>query len=132
MDPDQNAGSAGSASYYAWTPKPGLRFISLDTVSEGTGSVGGAEGNLDNPQYEWLRGQLRRAKAAKQIVVVFGHHPIRRLIVSTPTRRPGRAAAPWAATRTRATRRPCAGGRTWSGSSTPTRTWWPTCRATPT
>ncbi len=84
VDADQNAGSAGSASYYAWTPKPGLRFISLDTVSEGTGSVGGAEGNLDDPQYQWLRGQLRRAKAARQIVVVFGHHPIRRLIVSTP------------------------------------------------
>ena len=84
VDPAQNAASAGSASYYAWTPKKGLRFISLDTVSEGTGARGGAEGNLDDPQYQWLRGELRRAKAAKQLVVVFGHHPIRRLIAGTP------------------------------------------------
>ena len=82
--PAQNAASAGSASYYAWTPKKGLRFVSLDTVSEGTGAKGGAEGNLDDPQYQWLRGELRRAKAARQLVVVFGHHPIRRLIAGTP------------------------------------------------
>ena len=37
VDPAQNGASGGSASYYAWTPKPGLRFVSLDTVSEGTG-----------------------------------------------------------------------------------------------
>ncbi len=84
VDPAQNAASAGSASYYAWTPKKGLRFISLDTVSEGAGAKGGAEGNLDDPQYQWLRGELRRAKAAKQLVVVFGHHPIRRLIAGSP------------------------------------------------
>ena len=84
VDPGQNAASGGTASYYAWTPRKGLRVISLDTVSEGTGARGGAEGNLDEPQYQWLRGELRRAKAAKQIVVVFGHHPIRRLIASTP------------------------------------------------
>ena len=83
VDPAQNAASGGTASYYAWTPRKGLRFISLDTVSEGTGAKGGAEGNLDDPQYQWLRGELRRAKAAKQFVVVFGHHPIRRLIAAT-------------------------------------------------
>ena len=84
VDAGQNGASAGTASYYGWTPKKGLRFISLDTVSEGSGGAGGAEGNLDNPQYEWLRGELRRAKAARQMVIVFGHHPIRRLIVRTP------------------------------------------------
>ena len=84
VDQGQNAASGGAASYYAWTPKKGLRVISLDTVSEGSGARGGAEGNLDDPQYQWLRGELRRAKAAKQLVVVFGHHPIRRLIASTP------------------------------------------------
>ncbi len=83
VDPAQNAASGGNASYYAWSPKPGLRFISLDTVSEGSAARGGAEGNLDDPQFQWLRGELRRAKATKQIVVVFGHHPIRRLIAST-------------------------------------------------
>lgn len=84
VDRTQNAASGGSASYYAWTPKRGMRFISLDTASEGTASKGGAEGNVDEPQYQWLRGELRRAKAAKQVVVVYGHHPIRRLIAGTP------------------------------------------------
>ena len=94
VDPAQNGASAGSASYYAWTPKPGLRFISLDTVSEGTGAKGGAEGNLDDPQYQWLRGELRRAKAARQLVVVFGHHPIRRLIAATPDEAAGACSGP--------------------------------------
>jgi hypothetical protein len=84
VDGAQNAASAGSAAYYAWTPKRGLRFISLDTASEGSGANGGAEGNLDDPQYQWLRVQLARAKRARQVVVVFGHHPIRRLIAGTP------------------------------------------------
>lgn len=84
VDPAQDAASGGTASYYAWSPKKGMRFIALDTVSEGSGASGGAEGNVDDPQYQWLRGELRRAKAAKQLVVVFGHHPIRRLIASAP------------------------------------------------
>ncbi len=83
VDRAQNAASAGSAAYYAWTPKRGLRFVALDTASEGSGANGGAEGNLDDPQYQWLRGQLSKAKRAKQVVVVFGHHPIRRLIASS-------------------------------------------------
>lgn len=84
VDPAQNAASGGSASYYAWTPKPGVRFVSLDTASQGTASKGGAEGNVDEPQYQWLRGELSKAKRARQVVVVFGHHPIRRLIASAP------------------------------------------------
>src|SRR5829696_9187459 len=31
----QNTASRGAASYYAWDPKPGVRFISIDTISEG-------------------------------------------------------------------------------------------------
>ncbi len=62
--------SRGTASYYAWTPKRGLRFISLDTVAEG----GGQNGNLDNPQYQWLKGELRKAHKKHQLVVAFGHH----------------------------------------------------------
>ena len=75
VDPAENTASGGSASYYAWSPKRRLRFITLDTSSIGTGVVGGAEGNLDDPQFQWLRAQLRAAKAAHQMVVVFGHHP---------------------------------------------------------
>jgi metallophosphoesterase (TIGR03767 family) len=72
----ENTKSAGTASYYAFTPKKGLRFISLDTVSEG----GGQYGNLDNAQYQWLKKELKAAKKRKQLVVAFGHHPLSSMI----------------------------------------------------
>ena len=64
--------SNGTASYYAATPEPGLRIVSLDTVAEG----GGQNGNLDHPQYRWLRSELARARRRGQLVVVFGHHTL--------------------------------------------------------
>ena len=64
--------SRGTASYYAFTPKRGLRFISLDTVAEG----GGQSGNLDDPQYRWLKGELKKARKRGQLVVAFGHHTL--------------------------------------------------------
>jgi metallophosphoesterase (TIGR03767 family) len=68
----QLTASRGTASYYAWSPRPGLRFVSLDTVAEG----GGDSGNVDHPQYVWLRGELRRATRRGQLVVAFGHHTL--------------------------------------------------------
>ncbi|HET9737622.1 MAG TPA: hypothetical protein VFP78_05825 [Solirubrobacteraceae bacterium] len=68
----QLTASRGTASYYAWSPRPGLRFVSLDTVAEG----GGDNGNVDHPQYVWLRGELRRATRRGQLVVAFGHHTL--------------------------------------------------------
>jgi metallophosphoesterase (TIGR03767 family) len=64
--------SRGSASYYSFSPKKGVRFVSLDTVAEG----GGQSGNLDDPQYTWLRGELRAAKRKHQLVIAFGHHTL--------------------------------------------------------
>ena len=64
--------SKGTASYYAWTPVKGVRMISLDTVAEG----GGATGNLDNPQYSWLKSELKAARERGQLVVAFGHHTL--------------------------------------------------------
>jgi metallophosphoesterase (TIGR03767 family) len=64
--------SKGTASYYAVTPRKGMRFISLDTVAEG----GGQWGNLDDPQYRWLKRELRKARRRDQLVVVFGHHTL--------------------------------------------------------
>jgi metallophosphoesterase (TIGR03767 family) len=72
VDPKEAKASKGAASYYAWSPKPGLRFIALDTVAEG----GGQNGNLDNPQYKWLQGELRRSSKRHQLIVVYGHHPL--------------------------------------------------------
>jgi len=79
VDPVQEAASKGAAGYYSWSPEPGMRFIALDTVAEaGTivtpkGSYT-SEGNLDDPQFKWLRGQLQEATAADQLVVLFSHH----------------------------------------------------------
>lgn len=84
VDPSELAASNGSASYYAWTPKAGLRFIALDTTS-GAGIAGeSASGNIDGPQFAWLTRELDAAEAANQLVVLFGHHPIRSLTASTP------------------------------------------------
>jgi metallophosphoesterase (TIGR03767 family) len=84
VDQSELTASGGSATYYAWSPKPGLRFIALNTVAE-VGIAGpGAEGNLDAPQFAWLAGQLQAADAAGELVVVYGHHPIRSLNTNLP------------------------------------------------
>ena len=64
--------SKGTASYYARTLSPGVRFISLDTVAEG----GGQFGNLDDPQFRWLERELEASRKRDQLVVVFGHHTL--------------------------------------------------------
>ena len=79
-DAAQARASDGTALYYAWTPRKGLRFISLDTVAEG----GGASGNVDNPQYQWLRGELRRATQRNQLIVVYSHHTLETMNNPTP------------------------------------------------
>jgi len=78
--------SNGSATFYAFSPKRRFRFISLDTVAEG----GGPRGNLDHPQYSWLKreldrntsvewgadGTLKRDRDPNRLIVVYGHHPL--------------------------------------------------------
>ncbi len=89
VDPAQESASKGAAGYYAWSPKPGVRFISLDTVAEaGTivtlnGSFT-SEGNIDNPQFKWLEGQLKAATAADELVVLFSHHAPESLSADVP------------------------------------------------
>lgn len=77
--------SRGAATYYAWSPGPGLRFVALDTVAEG----GGHLGNIDHPQYRWLRGELRRARERGELVVVYAHHTIDRILNRNPDERAG-------------------------------------------
>jgi len=96
----QSRRSAGAASYYAWSPKPGMRYISLDTVAEG----GGPRGNIDHPQYRWLareldrnssrslppgRGRARRDGDRDRMIVIFSHHPLRGLPGKVPDERAG-------------------------------------------
>ncbi|MEK6328374.1 MAG: hypothetical protein AABM66_12765, partial [Actinomycetota bacterium] len=84
VNPQQNQASDGSASYYAWNPPqtPGVRFIAIDTNSEG-GIVGegpqsgSSDGNLDHPQFLWLRDELNKAENQGKLIVIFGHHPVR-------------------------------------------------------
>jgi metallophosphoesterase (TIGR03767 family) len=64
------APAAGEA-YYAFSPKPGLRFIALDSVADS-----GPDGNLDDAQFRWLHGELSRADARAQLVLVFSHHAL--------------------------------------------------------
>ena len=43
------AASGGEAGYYAWSPVPRLRFIALDTTSDGGIAGPSADGNIDDP-----------------------------------------------------------------------------------
>ena len=86
VDEDENINSAGSASYYAWDPPeaPGMRFISLDTLSEGGIVEQSSNGNIDDPQFRWLERELQFASADDKLIVVFGHHPIGSLNSNAP------------------------------------------------
>jgi 3',5'-cyclic AMP phosphodiesterase CpdA len=63
---------ASGQGNYALTPRPGLRFVVLDTVAEN----GRDGGNLDHTQFLWLHDQLKAAGAAGELAVVFGHHSV--------------------------------------------------------
>jgi metallophosphoesterase (TIGR03767 family) len=89
VDPGQESASNGAAGYYSWSPTPGMRFIALDTLAE-AGTVitpngsSTSSGNIDNPQFQWLRGQLQAATAANQLVVIFSHHAPESLTADVP------------------------------------------------
>jgi metallophosphoesterase (TIGR03767 family) len=62
---------ASGEGNYSFSPKPGLKFIALDSVA-----AAGPDGNLDNAQFLWLHAQLLAAEAAHELVVVFAHHSL--------------------------------------------------------
>ena len=89
IDPAEEAASKGAAGYYAWSPSPQMRFIALDTVAEAGTIVTASghstsDGNIDDPQFNWLRSQLQAATAANQLVVIFSHHAPESLIADVP------------------------------------------------
>jgi metallophosphoesterase (TIGR03767 family) len=94
IDRDQNTASNGSAGYYAWSPVPGMRFIGLDTTCDAGIAGPSADGNIDDPQFQWLKGQLVRAKSAHQLVVLFSHHAIQSLTCNLPDERAPRCTVP--------------------------------------
>lgn len=93
VNPKQDAASNGAASYYAFT-KRGVRFIGLDTIAIG----GGANGNVDDPQYRWLEDELDRNSSTNynakgklvhdddpdRLIVIYGHHTIATMNNDTP------------------------------------------------
>ena len=89
IEPAQETASKGAAGYYSWRPTPGTRFIALDTVAEAgtivtpTGNFT-ADGNIDDPQFKWLKGQLEAATAAEELVVLFSHHAPESLTADAP------------------------------------------------
>jgi metallophosphoesterase (TIGR03767 family) len=89
IDAAQETASKGAAGYYAWSPAPGMRFVALDTVAE-AGTIltptgkSTSDGNIDDPQFKWLRGQLQAATAADQLVVLFSHHAPESLVADIP------------------------------------------------
>jgi len=84
VDPAQNTASGGAAGYYSWSPVPRVRFIALDTSCEGGIAGPSADGNIDDPQFRWLKGKLQQAQSAGQLVVLFSHHAIQSLTCNVP------------------------------------------------
>ena len=73
VDAAENAASNGAASYYSFSPTPGVRFIATDVTVEAGIPGEGAGGNIDAPQFRWIQGELARAKARDEVVLLFGH-----------------------------------------------------------
>ncbi len=91
VDPTELAASGGSALYYSFSPAPGIRFISLDSNSntqallvdpDGTGTA--SDGNIDDPQFRWLKSELDKAQAADELIVTYSHHTIETMNFSQP------------------------------------------------
>ena len=74
VDKDEEQASSGAAGYYDFSPREGIRFIVLDTLSEGGITPISSEGNVDDPQFRWLESELKAATKRDELVVLFSHH----------------------------------------------------------
>ena len=70
---------------YAFTPRHGLRFLVLDSVSD----TGGSRGNIGDRQFRWIHRQLLRAQRRHQLVMAFAHHSLRTMNQEVPSGFPG-------------------------------------------
>ena len=73
IDPAEETASDGNAGYYAYS-KHGVRYITLDTHSEGGKILESDKGNLDTPQFNWFESELKQATEDNEIAIVFSHH----------------------------------------------------------
>lgn len=90
IDRTELAASRGDASYYSFSPRRGLRLVSINTVAEGDRLS--STGNIDEPQFRWLARELKSAAGRDELVIVFGHHPIGSLTNSAPDENAGSCA----------------------------------------
>lgn len=67
------ANVASGMGNYSFKPRPGLRFVVLDTIAEN----GGDGGNVDDQQFRWLHSELRDAERNHELVLTFAHHSLR-------------------------------------------------------
>jgi hypothetical protein len=76
--------------YYSFSPKPGIRFVALDTITDECGSEFCSEGSIDDTQFQWMREQIAAAETLHQYVIFFGHHTLRtiRFVSTDPTEQP--------------------------------------------
>ena len=64
--------------YYSFSPRQGLRFVVLDTVTDECGPVPVcSEGSVDDSQFRWLEAQIHEAQSQSEYVMVFSHHSLR-------------------------------------------------------
>ncbi|HTU14482.1 MAG TPA: hypothetical protein VMF31_04735 [Solirubrobacterales bacterium] len=71
VDPGERRASRGTAGYYTWTPRPGVRMVALDVAPEGASVGNGGAGNIDDPQWRWLRRVLSGADRRRELVIVL-------------------------------------------------------------
>jgi 3',5'-cyclic AMP phosphodiesterase CpdA len=64
---------ANHDGYYSFAPRPGYRFVVLDTITDECGAPVCAEGSVDDQQFRWLESQI----ASGDRVIVFSHHTLR-------------------------------------------------------
>lgn len=68
---------ANHDGYYSFTPKPGFRFLAMDSITDECGAPVCAEGSIDDAQFRWLEDQLQVATARGEKVIAFSHHTLR-------------------------------------------------------
>jgi metallophosphoesterase (TIGR03767 family) len=92
---EQGAGRPDSAranhdGYYSFSPRPGLRFVVLDTITDECGAPVCSEGSVDDVQYRWLEQEIGAAAQAGEYVLAFSHHTERttRFPSTDPTEEP--------------------------------------------
>lgn len=81
---------ANNDGYYSFSPRAGIRFVVLDTITDECGVVVCSEGSLDDPQFQWLAGQIAKAAEMGAYVFVFSHHTLKttRFPSTDPTEQP--------------------------------------------